>query len=161
MPLETKLGLTQANMEDFLEAFRSRVTLMNWKMTMDMVLNGVQHNLIEHYGLITIEEVNQHILTYEGTATRHTQNATMIYVCLHDTLTMEARKKVTQQQQKYRINKFPDGLLFFKVIVGLAHLDTRAMVSTIRACLSSLDTKISELQDNIFELNMYVQTNKA
>jgi hypothetical protein len=34
-------------------------------------------------------------------------------------------------------------------------------VLTIRARLSSLDTKIAKLQDNIIDLNMFVQTNKA
>jgi hypothetical protein len=98
MPLETKFDLTQANMKDFLEAFKSRATLMNWQFTMNIMVNGVQHNLIEHYGLISIEEVRQHVLTYDGTATRDAQNATMIYACLHDTLTEEARKKVNLQR---------------------------------------------------------------
>jgi hypothetical protein len=61
---------------------------------MNIMVNGVQRNLIEHYGLISIEEVRQHVLTYDGTATRDAQNATMIYACLHDTLTEEVRKKV-------------------------------------------------------------------
>jgi hypothetical protein len=85
----------------------------------------------------------------------------MIYACLHNTLTKEARKKVSLQQQKYIVNEFPDGLLFFKVIDGLAHLNARATVLTIRACLSSLEIKIAKLQDNIIKLNMFVQTNKA
>jgi hypothetical protein len=161
LSLETKFDLTQANMKDFLAACKSRATLMNWQFTMNIMVNGVQRNLIEHYGLISIEDVRQHVLTYDGTATCNAQNATMIYACLHDTLTKEARTKVTLQQQKYIFNEFPDGLLFFKVIVGLAHLDTRATVSTIRARLLSLDTKIAELQDNIIDLNMFVQTNKA
>jgi hypothetical protein len=101
MPLETKFDLTQANMKDFLEAFKSRATLMNWQVTMNIMVNGVQLNLIEHYGLVSIKEVRQHVLTYNGTATRDAQNATMIYSCLHDTLMEEARKKVNLQQRKY------------------------------------------------------------
>ena len=37
-------------------------------------------------------------------------------------------------------------------------MDTRATVTVIRTRLSSLDTKISELQDNIIELNQFVKT---
>ena len=54
-----------------------------------------------------------------------------------------------------------DGLLYFKAIVGIAHLDTRATITVIRTRLSSLDTKISDLQDNIIELNEFVKTQVA
>jgi hypothetical protein len=43
MPLEKKFDLTQANMKDFLEAFTSRATLMNWQFTMNIMVN-------EHHG---------------------------------------------------------------------------------------------------------------
>jgi hypothetical protein len=161
LPLETKFDLTEGNLKNFLESLRNKATLMNWTMTLDIIKNGVQYNLIEHYGLLSMDDVRQHVMTYNGTTTRHAQNSYMIFACLHDTLTDAARKRVALEQAKFRINAKPDGLLYLKVIVGLAHLDTRATINTIKMRLTSLDIKISQLQDNIIELNEYVQENEA
>jgi hypothetical protein len=100
-------------------------------------------------------------MTYFGTATRHAQNSRMMYACLQESLTEDARQKVSLESHKYRIQNEPDGLQYFKVIVGIAHLGTRATVTVIRTCLSSLDTKISDVQDNIIELNAFVKLQQA
>jgi hypothetical protein len=65
------------------------------------------------------------------------------------------------ESHKFRIQNEPDGLLYFKVIVGIAHLNTRATVTVIRTRLSSLDTKILDVQDNISELNAFVKLQQA
>jgi hypothetical protein len=84
-----------------------------------------------------------------------------IYGCLSQSLTEEAKNEVALEAAQYTIAGVADGLLFFKVIVGLAHVDTRATITVIRTRLSTLDAKISELQDNIVELNEFVKTQQA
>ena len=160
-PIATPFDLSSANMKDFLEAVLDKAVLVNWVMTLLIMWNGMQYNLIQHYGVLTLEAIRQHVLTYAGTPTRHAQNATMMFACLRDSLTEAARKRVALEAHKYRINGMADGLLYFKVIVGIAHLDTRATVTVIRTRLSSLDTKISDLQDNIIELNEFVKAQQA
>jgi hypothetical protein len=100
-------------------------------------------------------------MTYFGTATRHAQNSRMMFACLRESLTEEAQQKVSLESHKFRIQNELDGLLYFKVIVGIAHLDTRATVTVICTRLSSLDTKILDVQDNIIELNAFVQLQQA
>ena len=161
MPLETKFDLSAGKMKDFLDSILDKSIVSNWIMTLLIMFNGIQYNLILHYGVLTFEAIRQHALTYLGTATRHAQNSMMMFTCLRDSLTEEARQRVSLESIKYRINGFADGLLYFKVIVGIAHLDTRATVTVIRTRLSSLDTKISDVQDNVIELNEYVKTQQA
>ena len=100
-------------------------------------------------------------MTYVGTATRHAQNATMMFACLRDALTESAQKRVALESHKYKVSDMADGLLYFKVIMGIAHLDTRATVTVIRTHLLSLNMKISELQDNKIELNEFVKAQQA
>jgi hypothetical protein len=64
---------------------------------------------------------------------------------------------VALDAHKYTVGNDCDGLLYFKVIVGLAHVNTCATVTVICHCLSSLDTKIANVQDNIVELNSFVK----
>ena len=61
------------------------------------------------------------------------------------------------ESNKFTINEVPDGPLLLKVIIQLAHIDTRATVTVIRTRLSSLDAKMSQLQDIITEFNEYVK----
>jgi hypothetical protein len=77
---------------------------------------------------------------------------------LSESLTPEAQSKVALETKKYTINGTLDGICYFKVIVGLAHIDTLATVATIRISLSSLDATIAELQDDIVALNTFVKT---
>lgn len=157
-PLSVKFDLTPANMRGFLQALYDKATDSNWLMTMTFVVRAIQFDLIKQYGSISLSDVRTYALTYTGTQSRHAQNSNQIYACLSESLTPEAKNKVALETSQFSINDVNDGLLYFKVIVGLAHIDTRATVTVIRTRLSSLDTKISEVQDNITDLNQYVKT---
>jgi uncharacterized coiled-coil protein SlyX len=157
-PLSTKFDLSPAGMRGFLQAFFDKASDVNWLMTLTIQVGAIQYDLIKQYGSVTIEDVRLHAMTYMGTMTRHAQNSNQMYACLSESLTPEAKNKVALETHKFAVNNVNDGLLYFKVIVGLAHIDTRATVTVIRTRLSSLDTKIAELQDNIIELNQFVKT---
>jgi hypothetical protein len=126
-------------------------------MTLSFLIQGVLYNLVSQYGSVSIEQVRVHALSYNGTPSRHAQNSDQIYVCLAASLTDEAMQRVALDANKYTIGDDCDGLLYFKVIVGLAHIDTRATVTMIRRRLCALDTKITDVQDNIVELNAFVK----
>ena len=157
-PLSTKFDLSPANMRGFIKAFFDKASDANWLMTLRIPIGNEQFDLIKQYGSVSIEQVRQHADTYIGTETRHAQNSNQIYACLAESLTTEAKNKVALETHKFVVQETNDGLLYFKVIVGLAHIDTRATVMVIRTRLSSLDTKLVELQDNIIELNQFVKT---
>ena len=156
-PLDPKFDLSPGGMLGFLQAFRDRARESNWYLTLCFIMNGIMVNLVNQYGTVTIDNVRAHVLTYQGMMSRNAQNSNQIYVCLSLSLTDEAKHKVSLDAGRYTIGDECDGLLFFKVIVGLAHVDTRATVTVIRTRLSSLDTKMSDVQDNIVELNQFVK----
>ena len=157
-PLTEKFDLAPANLRGFIQAFADKAIEMNWGATLTVPVGNGQQDLVKHYGSVTIEQVRVHATTYLQGHTRNAQNSSQIYSCLSESLTAEAKNKVALETPKFCINDTNDGLLYFKVIVGLAHIDTRATVTVIRTRLSSLDTKIAELQDNILELNQFVKT---
>jgi hypothetical protein len=157
-PLTTKFDLTPGNMVEFCNDLMTRAKDVNWLMTLTVPVGNVTYNLIEQYGSVTLEEVRAYAATYVGTPTRHAQNSNQIYACLSESLTSEAKNKVVLEKASYTVNGNLCGLLYFNVIVGLAHIDTRATVAVLRTRLSSLDIKIVKLQDKIVELNQFVKT---
>ena len=54
-----------------------------------------------------------------------------------------------------------EGLCYFKTIVQLAYLDTRATTTTIRNRLAALSAKIMELDDDVVIFNEYVDNQVA
>jgi uncharacterized coiled-coil protein SlyX len=65
------------------------------------------------------------------------------------------------EARRYAVNGFTDGLLFLKVILQLAHIDTRATITVICTRLSMLDSKMVHLQDNITEFNKFVKAQRV
>ena len=84
-----------------------------------------------------------------------------IFNCLIDSMTDEGKAKVVLETHRYTIQGQGDGLLLLKVIIQLAHIDTRATINIIRSSLTTLDMKMSNLQDNITEFNEFVKTQRA
>lgn len=157
-PMTPEFDMDPRNLRMFLENLRRRAVSSNWMPTLTINRNGEGHNLIDDYGALSYEDVMTHVQTYIGQQNRNAQNSMQIYECVSSSLTEAALAKVSLESTKYVINNTTDGVLFLKVVIGLSHIDTRATVSAIRMRLSSLDTKMAELQDNIIEFNEHVKT---
>jgi hypothetical protein len=56
------------------------------------------------------------------------------------------------------LNDFTGGILFLKVTIQLAHIDTRATIMVICTCLTSGDSRMVQIQDTITEFKEYVKT---
>jgi hypothetical protein len=151
-PLTVKFDLTPGNMVEICNDFMVRAKDVNWLMTLTIPVGVLRYNLITQYWSVTLEQVRVFVTTYASTPSRHAQNTNQIYACLNKSLTSEAKNKVRLEMVSFSINNDFDGLLNFKVIVGLAHIDTRATVAVLCTQLASLDIKIVELQDSIVKL---------
>lgn len=159
LPLEDKFDLSSEKIRGFLSAFNDRARHVNWVTTLQITVDGVQLNLAMNYGSITLLQVKQHAEVYFNAMNRDLQNSTQIYQCLSQSLTTEAKAKVILDSEKYTIGQETDGLLYFKVIMSLAQVDTRATISVIRTRLSSLDSKMLDSNDDIKSFNRFVKSN--
>lgn len=157
-PLENKFDLSPENLRAFLKAVLDRAKLVNWTNTLIITVGASTLNLVRNYGSLSHEQVRLHALAYSGQQNRHMQNSAQIYECLSHSLTKEAHDKVDLETAKYMIGDEQDGLLYFKVIMSLAQVDTRATVSVIRTSLSSLDSKMIEYKDDVKAFNRFVKS---
>ena len=145
----------------FLENLRKQAATFNWLQTFNINKDGQTLNLIKDYGALTYEDVKTHAQTYIGQNTRNAQNSVQIFNCLHNSLTEDGKARVCIESDQYTINGTTDGPLFLKVILKIAHIDTRATVTVIRTSLSKLDSKMEQLQDNVIEFNEFVKTQRG
>ena len=86
----------------------------------------------------------------------------MLYHCLLNSLSKEAKTKVQLFQAEYIVMNdngtiVPSGNLLLKIIVRESHLDTNATTTSIRRKLSSLDKYINTINNDVTKFNAYVK----
>ena len=155
--LEIVYDLSTDKLKLFLESFKQRAIESNWWNTLNIEVEGTRYNLVDHYGMLTYDNVYRKALMYYGTQTRDAQNSVQIFTCLTNSLTQEAKARVFVESQRYTLHQTSDGLLFLKIIIQLSHIDTNATITMIRTRLSNLDVKMAELQDDIVQFNEFVK----
>jgi len=157
-PLETKFDCKPDKLRLFVDTFRKRANSANWMATLQVPLNGVTYDLTDNYGFLTFDQIRAHAISYIAAQSRNYQNAFQIYECLFATLTDDARTKVATRFNDYTIADQPDGLLFFKAIIATAQVDTPATVSQIRYKLMNLAQHMQDIDSDIEQFNIDVQT---
>ena len=119
-------------------------------------------NILNDYGMLTLERVTEHELTYVHSKTRNAQDDRMLYECLIASLTIEGKAKLNVHEEEYIIgqpgaNKLPSGLCLLKVLIRESHLDSNATTGMIRTKLSNLDIELMQNGNDILKFNSHVQ----
>ena len=154
-----------AHIRMFLQALRQRVDAFGWN---DLVTipdsDGKDRNLLTEYGLVTMANVRTQALTYVNDPIRAAQNSAQMFTCLYDSLTGEARLKVSSASDEalYRIGTppTPSAACFIKLIIMRCTVETRSTVATIRKSLSTLDSYMLSVQCDVEKFNQYVVLQK-
>ena len=82
------------------------------------------NNLIESYGILTMESVRAFEASYIALEIRPAQDSYMLYKCLMNSISKEGKSKITIWKDQCHVNGMPSGDLLLKVIIRESHLDT-------------------------------------
>lgn len=145
------------NLFQFLETLNKRCTDFGWN---DINREGIMvvredphdeeseyYDMIENYGSILLEEIDIHTKSYLFQRGRAAQDNYILYPCLFESLSPEAKNKVLLHRKDYYVTENDDpatdtmasAIKFLKVIIRESHLDSNAKTLTIRTKLSKLD----------------------
>jgi len=144
----------------FLGQVRERARKFGWDTGIMMIpqASGGPRFLLNHYGSITLTEIRRYEASYVNQQTRDAQDTYLLYECLMNSLSPEAKAKINIWKDDYWVEGSPSGNLLMKVVIRECHLDTNATVASIRQRLSSLDTYLPTIDYDVGKLNMYVKT---
>lgn len=157
--LPVKFDLQTKNLLLFLKMLGSRAKRSNWADVLSIPdAQAKKHDLIKDYGQVSMSEVRSHAATYMEAEDRKAQNSAQIVACLELSLSKEALKQVYSRYREYKFNGQENRPMMLKVIISLAHIDTKATVSFIRTNLSSLDSYMEKIGSNIETFNEYVRS---
>ena len=162
---------TPGNMHHFLKLLRHRANENGWDSDVTGVLwvpedhqdqDSALRYLPTEYGRVTMEQITNFERSYLGLETRASQDGYMIFKCLMNSLSKEARMKIETWESEYMITNdqgtiVPSGNLLLKVIIRESHLDTNATTQSIRMKMSNLDEYMSKIGSDITKFNGYVK----
>jgi uncharacterized membrane protein YgcG len=118
--------------------------------------DGVIRKLTVTYGLLTIDDVRAHALTYLGTATRNAQASAQMATCICNSLGAEIYMKLLLRSSEYTINGVEDGPCMLKTLISIITIATRATIAMIRLDLVDLPTLMVEVDSDITKFNTTV-----
>ena len=159
------------NMHHFLKLLEYRANEHGWDSYISGVLwipedvndpNSELRYIPNEYGRVTIEQITAFEKSYLGTEQRVAQDSYMLFNCLMNSLSKEARMKIEAWESEYIIENNAgttshSGNLLLKVIIRESHLDTNATTQSIRMKLSNLDDHMLKISSNVTQFNGYVK----
>ncbi len=140
---------------------KERARKFGWDNGIMMIPNpmgGPNRYILDHYGSITLAEIRNHEATYIAQQTRDAQDTYLLYECIMNSLSPEAKAKISIWRNDFWVGGYPSGNSLLKVVIRECHLDTNATVASIRQRLASLDTYLPTIDYDKGKLNMYVKT---
>lgn len=159
--LDIEFDLAPENLKIFLRGLEDRSMTAGWTdiMLVPPDLNDPDEtvNILQHYGQLSLEQVQAHAQTYVNYQNRAAQDSMQLYQCIMSTLTKEAKAKIMLSSDQYTIDDLVAGICLLKVVISESYIDTNATTKFIRERLSSLDTYIISINSDIDKFNQHVK----
>eukprot|EP00978_Attheya_sp_CCMP212_P026064 scaffold85006_cov63-Attheya_sp.AAC.2 len=96
----------------FLSCIKQRANVFDWHNLLEIPVDGVNKNLLEAYGQISMVNVQVHVQTYIAQPTRDVQNSFMMYECLSQSLMVAALNDVLTEIGSFTESDLQSGPLF-------------------------------------------------
>jgi hypothetical protein len=160
--------LSPENLKGFLDSLNDRANNYGWNEEAAGLLsipedvqdpnNMVHDNLLQSYGVITLQRVRDMEESIMPLPQRTTQDTKMLYECLMNSLTQTAKNQIQMYKEEFYVQGKPSGALLLRVIIRESHLDSYASTTVIRQELSRLDDYMTSVGSDVFKFNQHVQS---
>ena len=150
----------------FKQTLKERADFAGWLQGNNDIINiptgnGAEtKNLIEHYGVITNDMINDWAnANIVNKSTRAAQNNYAMYKCLSESISEHLKNAIVTKGVTCSINGNNIAALLFEAIMNESEINTVATISTIQLQLSRLNEVIlnEEIAGNIIKFNQYVK----
>ena len=120
-------------------------------------------SLITAHCLLTLQDVQNHAAIYANQQVRDAQNSYMMYEFLCGSLRETAKKKMANEDDKFRVTNthIPSATAYLKVLLLCFAVKTNTTTYHIRQTLQDLPKKMRAVNNNIDEFNQFVNAQVA
>jgi len=154
---DQRFDCCKSNLKKFLDAYASKEQQMGWDEVFTIPINGVRRHVPTEWGSLTIEQVREEMVCIHQTQTQAHQDSLMTGICLWNSISGEARNKVTSYVQLDKVAGHDAGPVLLHAIIACTHIDTRAVSEHVLHDLENLAAVMLKLNSNIELFNIYVE----
>ena len=151
----------------FVLTCRLRAQDYEWSTTLgsgilNVLKNGQRVNLLDHYGSISTEQLRAEVTTWAHLLSRATQDDTMLYECIRNTLSKEALLRVFAKRDVFELPNnigglHTSGVMFLKVVLDESSLASSATVMKLKTELTQLPELFASHKWNVAKFNEAVE----
>ena len=160
--LNTPFGCTPDTMVHFIRELEDRAKISGWMDILQIPPNPAFPNalltLTQSYGILTLEQVRAHALTYVYVRSRAAQDSAQMYECIKNSLTTEGYDRVKTHVAQYQVHGFDSGVAFLKVVIRESHIDTKSTTRNLRKQLTNLHGYMVSVGYDITKFNEHVSS---
>ena len=162
-------ALTPNDCLAMLDLFRVRATGMGWDREDGVLMitdtDGEKRNLVTEYALLTMDDILKSEEKVLAADSRDTQESYMIFQCLFNSLTRQAKSQLSLTSGDFQIavtdgndeTIISSGPLYLKVIIREARMDSTATTIALRAKITRLPRTIYSYRHAIPKFNVHVR----
>ena len=157
--LDPKIDLKPEILKLFLEKESRQATNYGWTSFLripSLTTPGTSRNLLQHYGLVTLEDCRDVATNHVGAHTRLCQVNHALTEHLMDSLTPDAISSLATESHNYTVNGIVSAVCYLHCIISKCTVNSVATVDSLRNQISTLDVKIDEFQGDVSAFNSYV-----
>lgn len=164
--LEHTFSLEEPNITTLLAQLRAKTTAHGWKnLFLVTDSNGDQLDFLEKHSKLTESEVKAHADALLQNDDRTKQNDFQLYTLITSSVDSSTTTRMASEEKRYTCgdpnvpaNYLPSGIMYLKILLKLAEVDTRATSAHIRKQLSQLPTYIvKKAKNDIKAFNEHAQ----
>jgi len=121
-----KFDCKEENLKTLLDTFSMKEALMGWRNLYTINVNGAPRHLPTKWGRMTIENISVAMAVVHTANDCSTRDSCMSGVCLWESLTSDARNKITSYADLCTFDGYASGPVLLQAILACTHIDTRA-----------------------------------
>jgi len=157
-PLSYKFEGDPKKLSKFLHQIATRVDDFGWKSIMEILDNdGTPRNLLKNYGQLTMENVKEKALTYQGKDNWDAQVSEMIYICVSSSISKKFMSNLKRFSQDFMFKGKGDGICFIKSIIGFLRADTYSSLGRTLISFNECDNYMRSVNSDVITFNRHVK----
>ena len=161
---EPAFDLTTDRLHGFLGKVATRAQVSGWNLAIVIDLTtGDTRSLIQHYGEVTLEDVQAQVATFDMTQTLMAQHDQQIHACIMASLNQAALDLVALKIRKYLAPSGENsGLLLLRLVITESTLETKSTTNHLWAKLTAgMPEIMAGHGNNIVDFNNSVRAIQA
>jgi hypothetical protein len=161
--LDEPYDLSEENLKIFLDDIHTRSVEAGWNQILQIpsppLPNGQPgpvHDLLTQYGIISMDRIRAHAMTYVNAQNRNAQSSMQMTLFIKKSLTNSAKKRISNMTAQFTVDGRESGTMLLKACILEARTDTQYSTKSLHDRLRNFKTVMEQQGFDVKKANEIV-----